>query len=194
MNKRKLKLIVGIAGTLGVEILLCFGILHYSSLRLSLPAWYMVLFGPSLIGIFASFSPYIHGDPETKGTFEGIPEISDDEIFEKTRRDKAETTETPAIPEVIPPERAIVPVVNIDVNDKDALRKALLAKVLMEINRTEVQIDIDTNLTLDGEFKDPDIKIGFHTPPKKEEKKQAPASDLPKKTEEKNEQLHRARV
>jgi hypothetical protein len=159
----------------------------------------MVLFGPSLVGVFASFSPYIRADPESpelKDTFEAIPTLSEEEIFEKTRKDKAEEkTESPTIPEVIPPTNQIVPVLNIDVNDKDALRKALLTKVLMEISRTDVNIEIDTHLSLDGEFKDPDIKVGFRTPPKKtEEKKQAPASDPPKQTEERSEQLHKARV
>jgi hypothetical protein len=191
-------LIGGLVGTLGVEILLCFGILHYSSLRLSLPALYMVLFGPSLVGVFVSFSPYICADPESpelKDTFEAIPTISEEEIFEKTRKDKAEEkTETPASPEVIPPERQIVPVGNIDINDKDALKKALLIRVLSEINKTEVQIDINAGMDLDGTFKDPDIKIGFHTPPKKtEEKKQAPVTP-PKQEEERSEQLHKARV
>src|SRR5271157_134850 len=158
MNKKN-GLIVGIVGTLLFAVLLCFGILHYSTIQLSLPVLYAVLFAPTLPGVSASFYYYTRGSVEHKDPLETIPLKDENEIFENLRKDKPEA---PVTPEVIPPQRTeIVPVIN--PNDPDALKKAMLMKVIQSLNQAEVSVEITTEMDLQGNFTDPKITVGFHT-------------------------------
>jgi hypothetical protein len=187
MNK-KVGLTIGIVGTLVFAVLLCFGILRYTTIRLSLPMMYAVLFVPTLPGVSISFYYYTRGSMEHKEGLESIPLKDEDEIYHDLKKDNSEV---PATPEVIPPQQTAI--VAINPNDPDALKKAMLAKVIQSINNAEVSIDISTGMDLKGEFLDPKITVGIHSPQKKKQE----TKDLPKKEEkttESSEQLHRPRV
>jgi hypothetical protein len=188
MNK-KLGFTFGIVGTLLLAVLLCFGLLRYMTIRLSLPELYAVLFIPTFSGVSASFYYYTRGSMDQKYTFESIPLKDEDEIFNTVNKDKPSSSEAPT-PEVIPPQNAIV---LINPNDPDALRKAMLAKVIQSINSAEVSVDVETGLTLEGEFEDPKITVGIHTPQKKKQETKDPPKEEAKTTES-SEQLHRPRV
>lgn len=178
---RLLKCVLGIVVTLLISTLVCFSALYYFSWNPgSLLTLYLVLLVPTFPG--TSLSVYYLQKGRLRGPEEpAVPLKDEKEIFEAMK--KEETHEEPSpIPEVIQPQHQIVPLSN----PGDAIKAVMQNRVIEALQKCTVKVDINADMGLDGEFKDPKISVSFVTPtPNAGKPKEAP------KSEEERERLRR---
>jgi hypothetical protein len=173
-----LKLALRVLMTLVVATTVSFGVLHYVPvLTDSLFAVYGILVLVSTPGISASFWFYSRTSTEELPKPE-IPLKSEEEIFKDLdRKAEKKPTEALATPEVIEPSRMLVPVQN----PGEAIKIVMQNKVIEALQKCKVEVNINADMDLNGEFKDPKITVAFLTvEPKKTE---GPAKPEPKKPE-----------
>lgn len=189
---RKTKFILGVCLTLLVSTLLAFGVLHYVPWTVSnMFVLYLILFLPTCPGITASFWIYQNGSLRAPETPEA-PLMDEDAIHDQLTKDKAPPgdlapaeTET----EVIAPGHEIIPV---PTTPSEAIKAVMQNKVIEALQKCKCEVSINTDMDLEGNFKEPKITVSFIPPTP------APATPKPeqKKPEKKNDEetLTRPRI
>lgn len=170
MNKKTV-FILGIFLTLTVSTLISFSMFRYAPFLMdSVALVYLVLLLVSGPGISLSFLYYVQGSFRTKEKPE-VPLVSEDTIFKDLDHETLKDPDPlPGEPEVIEPSKAIVPMEK----PGDAIKTVMQNRVIEALQKCKVEVNINAEMDLNGEFKDPKISVAFLTPETK--KPQQPTS------------------
>ena len=175
-----LKLILGVIVTLFVATMISYTVFHYFPvLTDSLFVLYALLGVFSTPGVSLSFWFYSKQSLGETAKPE-IPLKNEEEIFEQLdKKVEKQSIEAPATPEVIPSSRMLVPIQN----PAEAIKTVMQNKVIEALQKCKVEVNINADMDLSGEFKDPKINVAFITVDK--DKLEAPAKpELKKETKE----------
>jgi hypothetical protein len=171
-------LILGLVLTLLFVILLSFAMFHYVPfLQNSMILVFVILIAASSPGITFSFWQYMKS--ELKEAKPEVPLVSEDKIFHDLKRGEEKIDDPPGEllePEVIKPATEIVPFLK----PGEAIKAVMQTKVIEALQKCKVEVNINADMDLNGEFKDPKINVAFLTPKAKKE------PDKPAETSEEN--------